>query len=211
MFPLTFGKVSGIDDGMNRRIILAAATALAALALASPAEAATSYRVTGTGDSILHLTRAAGGLTRADRWLDTEQGRDALTPGNQGRMSTTQAFAAALAVSQPNGWIIVQDNGAHATDAQWRSMLRTMVANTPNDRCLLAVLPVFHPNWSPVAAENAARKANIMVQEFNVQPCHQYVRWNQAVMANPGLVYDGQHPSSAGITWLTRTINSVVG
>lgn len=195
-----------------RKLALSATLAVTVLGVSnSPdAHAATTYRVTGTGDSILHLTRAAGGLAGGDRWFDTEQGRDALTPGNQGRMSTTQAFAVALRNSTRGGWIIVQDNGAHATDAQWRTMLRSMVANTPNDRCLLAVLPVFHPDWSPAAAVNAERKANIMVQEFAGQPCRSFVRWNQAVMADPSLVYDGQHPSPAGKAWLARAINAAV-
>ena len=166
-------------------------------------------RVVGTGDSILALS--AGQLVSADRWWDLEQGRQVDIRGNMGRYTTAEMLPILFAKSRPGGWVVVQDNAAQTTLTRWREMLRQYVATIPDDRCLLGVLPVFDAAVDPVAASFAQSAANVMVQEFNVQPCHEYIRWNQAVQANPALTYDGQHPSAAGVAWLARTIDDTVG
>lgn len=190
---------------------LAAILTLAVVAAAPNADAADLYRVAGTGDSILHLVRATGALTAPDRLIDTEQGRDPVTPGNQGRLSTTQAYAAALNRSEPGGYIVLQDNGANATEAQWALMLRNIVNTTPADRTIVAVLPAYNDDWSTVNAARAARLANIMVREIKLHERVIWIRWNQAVNANPALVYDGYHPTPLGCAWLAAHINAAVG
>lgn len=168
-----------------------------------------SVRVVGTGDSILAL--AAPSLASDDRWLDLEQGRQVDIRGNANRATTAEMLPVLLAKSRPGGWVVVQDNAAQTTLARWREVLRRYVSTIPDDRCILGVLPVFDVDVDPVAAQFAQAAANVMVQEFNVQPCHEYIRWNQAVQANPSLTYDGQHPSEAGVAWLAQTIDATIG
>jgi hypothetical protein len=175
---------------------------------AGPADAAT-FHVAGTGDSILAI--AYSGIAAPDRWIDVEQGRQPYIAGMQGRASTSTIWPWVLRNSQPGGWVIIQDNGALTSDADWRALMRRIVTELPNDRCLLFVLPAFHPAWSRAANLDASRRANIMVGEAAAQPCHDFVRWNQAVAADSTLVYDGQHPSAKGARWLAATINSIVG
>ena len=193
---------------------LTALTAAVLVLTAAPAAArstptATTWRVVGTGDSILALSRTQ--LTSADRWLDLEQGRQVDIPGNQQRATTAEMLPRLLARSRPGGWVIVQDNAAQTTMTRWAEMLRTYTATIPDDRCILGVLPVYDATVDPVAAANAQTAANIMVRELAAQPCHQFIRWNQAVQADPTLTYDGQHPSPAGITWLAKAIDQTIG
>lgn len=171
-----------------------------------------TYRVVGTGDSILHAVAAAGELQSSDRWFDTEQGRQAYLPGNQSRASTWEMWATVVAHSRRGGWLVVQDNALECTQAQWRTLMRDIVAATPNDRCLLGVLPYYDADFTTVTVSaDVAAKANIMVQEFAAQPVTEYVRWNQACAAHPEYTYDGQHPSSDGIDYLAAEIDRVVG
>jgi lysophospholipase L1-like esterase len=190
-------------------LIAAGLVLLAAPVSARSATTTTTYRVVGTGDSILALSRPQ--LTSADRWLDLEQGRQVDIVGNQGRATTADMLPRLLARSRPGGWVIVQDNAAQTTLARWREVLREYVTTIPDDRCLLGVLPVFDAAVDPVAAANAQAAANVMVAELSVQPCRAFIRWNQAVQANPALTYDGQHPSAEGVAWLARAIDDVIG
>ena len=190
-------------------LIAAGLVLLAAPVAARSATTTTTYRVVGTGDSILALSRPH--LTSADRWLDLEQGRQVDIVGNQGRATTADMLPILLARSRPGGWIIVQDNAAQTTMTRWADMLRTYVDTIPDDRCILGVLPVYDAAVDPVAAANAQAAANIMVRELAGQPCRQFIRWNQAVQANPALTYDGQHPSVDGVAWLARAIDETIG
>jgi len=201
---------------MTARRLLAAVLTAAAILLARPAFACgadRTYNVSGTGDSILFMT--ADQLDAPGRWIDTERGRQPYIPGQQNRYSTEDIWPLVLAHSKPGGWIVIQDNAAQTSDDAWRKLVQRIVWNTPNDRCLLGVLPVFLASESPLpdAAERQAdafRKARIMRRAFAFQPCHRLVEWPAAVRAKPGLVFDGQHPSADGVAWLAWEINEAV-
>lgn len=169
-----------------------------------------TYRVAGTGDSILHMLAVESELQSTDRWFDTEQGRQAFIRGNMNRASTREMWDVVVANSRRTGWVVVQDNAAQVTQADWRTLMKYIVSATPNDRCLLGVLPVIiHPD--DAIEYDIAVKANIMVQEFAAQPCTEFVRWNQAVLAHPEYVYDGTHPSPAGIAYLSGELDRILG
>lgn len=191
-----------------KKYLVSLAILLAVFTPTGDASAAT-FRVVGTGDSILHLVRPSIGAP--DRWFDTEQGRDAYTPGNMGRASTLTIWPTVLRSSQPGGWVIIQDNGMHVTESRWRDLMRLIVTQLPDNRCLLGVFPVYLARFDQALSTDAARKATIMAQEFSRQPCHSFVYWNSAVLANSNLVYDGQHPNTYGIQWLAARINRIVG
>lgn len=195
-----------------RRPVLYVLVWLALFGLATQAGAArkfvdqyrqtSQFRVVITGDSILRL--AMPGLAAPDRFVDTEDGRQVNTKGITNSLSSTEAVAIYAPLVAPGGYFVFQDNGlGGATQAQWRTLMRAIVAAVPEDRCVVGVLPVYTlaPHNTDVAA-----KAGIMVQEFNLHPCPRYVRWNQKVAADPTLVYDGQHPTAAGIEYLVAEI-----
>lgn len=191
-----------------RRLLLAAA--LAAVVLGGmPAQAGFSrFPVVITGDSILQLGQDL--LWSPHRFVDVESGRQPAQAGNEGRYSTAEAAEVLIPLVEPGGFLVVQDNGINASDAQWRALLREIVDDLADDRCLVGVLPVFL-HADPAVTAAAAVRANIMVAEFSRQPCHDWIRWNQKVAADPSLVYDGQHPSAAGRAWLASQIDLVTG
>lgn len=168
--------------------------------------ATSQFRVVITGDSILRLSQ--DGLPAPDRFFDVEDGRQVNIKGATGALTSTEAVNIYARMVEPGGFFVFQDNGAQATQAEWRALMKHIVATVPDDRCIIGVLPVF---LSPPATQatylDTAAKANIMVAEFNLHPCHEYVRWNQKVIANPSWVYDGQHPSQAGIDYLVSEID----
>lgn len=181
-----------------RRLLL---TLLLVAALPLSAQASVSQvEVVISGDSISRLSEA--NLMGNGRIVDAEDGRNAYQRGMSNRMSSNEAMQFLIPMVQPGGTFVFQDNGAGATPEQWTQLLRGIVSRLPDDRCLLGVLPVWVAPGTPAQIADAGLKAGIMVTEFAVQPCHDWVRWNQAVAANPGLVYDGQHPTVAGSTWL---------
>ena len=196
-----------------KRHLAAAVLSVAAWGVAAtdtPAHAAT-YRVVGTGDSILSTARDY--VLAPGRWVDVEPGRNAYTAGLQGRHSTSSIWPHLLAMSQRGGWVIIQDNGLGVTLEDWRALLDRIVRELPDDRCLLGVLPIFHPAWpdgekwyDTVWAANRE-----MVRAFQVQPCMRLVRWDLAVLADSSLVYDGQHPTEAGAQWLGAAIDAEIG
>ena len=146
---------------MAAAVLTCVGLALAVLALTTvvggPAHAA-GFRVVGTGDSILVLAYGVplpGGVVNSSTWwIDVECGRDAYTAGMSGRASIASIWPLVLSRSVPGGWIIIQDNALGVSDFGWRSLMRRIVDETPNDRCLLGVLPVFR---SDVNVVNAAR------------------------------------------------------
>lgn len=169
-----------------------------------------TYRVVITGDSIFDDAHLA--LIAPDRWIDTERGRDPYLVGQQGRHSTSSILPELVARSQPDGWVVIQDNGARTTNPDWRRLMREIVAAVPDDRCLAGVLPVY---W-PVGASNGntsydaqLTKMIIMIEEFAQQPCHAYIGWHVAVSRDPLLLRDAQHPSAAGVTWLANATGLV--
>jgi hypothetical protein len=177
---------------------------------AFPAAASvTGFEVVISGDSIIRLSESH--VMGAGRYVDAEDGRQVNIPGTSGRLSSTGAVRLMIPHVQPGGWFIFQDNGAHATTTEWRALLKSIVAQVPADRCLLGVLPVWIAPGPPATTADIAAKANIMVHEFNLHPCHEYVRWNQQVNANPSLVYDGQHPTAAGAAWIGAQITIRTG
>jgi hypothetical protein len=191
-------------------IAVAAASLVGFAPRAADVDAATQYRVVGTGDSILFL--AAREIAGPGRWFDLEQGRQAYIAGNMGRGSTASIWPTILRASKPGGWIVVQDNGAQVSDADWRTLMRGIVYDVNRTgRCLALVLPVFHPNWSQSAHTDSVHKRDIMLQEGGRANCRGWVNWHAAVMNDPGLVYDGQHPSVRGRAWLGRALTNVVG
>jgi hypothetical protein len=74
--------------------------AVAGVVVARHPVAAATYRVTGTGDSILGLAYgvpAPGGtVTTTGRWLNLEYGRNAFTAGMSGSASTASAAKRAI-------------------------------------------------------------------------------------------------------------------
>lgn len=190
-----------------RRLLL---TLLLILAIPLTAQASVStFQVVITGDSILRLSEA--NLIGNQRLVDVEDGRQVNLPGTSGRLTSTEAIRLLIPNVAPGGWFVFQDNGAQASQAEWRTLLKSIVAQLPDNKCVLGVLPVATAPMNPATISDVAVKANIMVAEFNLQPCHEYVRWNQAVNANPALVYDGQHPTAAGSTWLGNEVTVRTG
>ena len=181
---------------------------------AAPATAAPAhYRVVGTGDSILFLVAMSGQLQSADRWIDTEAGRQAYVKGLDNRYSTAQMLPILLAKSQPGGWVVVQDDTA-GTSAEWQKVIHNYVEKIPNDRCILAVLPVVARTgvWDLISPEQSVVNARITRIEVNRQPCHAYVRWDLAVNNHPEYVTaDGKHPTDLGMAWLAAAIDNAVG
>jgi hypothetical protein len=195
-----------------RKLILATvivALVFGGLRTASVSAGTTRFGVVVTGDSILQLGEQL--LAGPDRYIDVESGRQPYAVGLEERMSTAAAAAALVPLVAPGGILVVQDNGVNTTDADWRALLRSIVDRLPDDRCLVGVLPVFLHPTDPAVTSGAAVRANIMVAEFTRQPCHDWIRWNQKVVADPNLVYDGQHPTPAGRVWLADQVSLVTG
>lgn len=189
--------------------VIALFLALALLTATYAGASVTGFEVVVSGDSIIRLseTKVAG----EGRYVDAEDGRQVALRGTSDRLSSTEAVRLMVPMVKPGGTFVFQDNAAQTTPAQWRALLVDIVQRLPDDRCLLGVLPVWVAPGSPATIADAAVKANIMVAEFAKQPCHDWVRWNQAVTANPALVYDGQHPTSAGTDYLAAQITARTG
>ena len=209
--------------GLRRLIIVLAVLGLSVgiglgMSVASAADshkdhlrATSQFQVVITGDSILRLTQS--GLTGLGSgvFFDVEDGRQVAVRGATGRLSSSEAVRNYLPMVAPGGVFVFQDNGAQASVSEWRSLLRSVVDTLPDDRCLIGVLPVMVAPLNAAAAQDTAVKAQVMVQEFVRQPCHDYVRWNQQVAKDKSLVYDGQHPGPAGVAWLSGELSRRVG
>jgi hypothetical protein len=173
------------------------------------------YQVVGTGDSILAKVlkvRSAGGwILTADRWIDLEYGRAPYVAGLQERASTASLWPLLLGRSQPDGWIIIQDNSLGASDYGWEALMGRIVDETPDDRCLLFIPPVFHPAWRPDLTALMQQRTLILLREAVRQPCRAIIPWDRTVLADASMVTDGQHPSLRGQIWLTRAIDAAIG
>jgi hypothetical protein len=210
----------------------------------SSADASTTYRVVGTGDSILAMITGVdilapgGALLTADTWVHVEYGRQPYVAGMLGH-STASIWPLVLSRSQPGGWIIIQDNGLGTSFPDWERLMRRIVDDTPNDRCLLFVPPVFHPAFNPDLATATATYAQIqasVAREAGMGgQCYRTIPWNvtaladQSYVCDPGVTpvlgfampadvenhqpsrCDGQHPSRRGQVWLGRWIGATVG
>ena len=175
-----------------------------------------TYRVVGTGDSILSMTLGfapPGGVchTEEQTWVDTEYGRNPYTAGMAGRASTASIWPLVLDRSRYGGWIIIQDNGVGCPDSLWERLIQQIVDETPDDRCLMFIPPVFHPDWNATHAAHAAARAAVMVAIATEQPVRSTIPWHVAVSNDATLVTDGQHPSTSGKIWLRRHIERFVG
>ncbi len=227
---------------MIRRLAAAAVLAATLAATDNTAHAAT-WPVVGTGDSILGVAldiEAPGGAILTDRaWINIEYGRQPYTAGMSGQASTASIWPLVLARSQPGGWIIIQDNGLGTSQTAWRALLERIVDETPNDRCLLVVPPVFHwwfnAQYHYDTTAYAQTLAEVTVAAGRGGQCYRTVPWRTAVLADRSLVCDseappvrglalapdvenhlpsrcdGQHPSRRGQLWLRRAVESYVG
>lgn len=201
-----------------RRITLTALTFLAALTGVGQHQAmaaTTTYRVVGTGDSIVAMSFGFGGpggrIVTADRWLDLEHGRNAYTVGMAGRASTASIWPLLLSRSQAGGWIIIQDNALGVSDYGWQALMSRISAETPADRCLLAVLPGYRADVNATLAADTARRATIMGQTLMSHSCRAFVYLNRYLRDNPARFPDGQHPDATAQAWIRGQINSIVG
>jgi hypothetical protein len=195
-----------------------AALALTAIA-ATPVNAAApvTFRVVGTGDSILAMAYgvpAPGGVTipRPGTWVQVEYGRNAYTAGMLGTAGSSTKSIALLAISrsQSGGWIIVQDNGLGVSDTAWRTLMRDIVAAAPDDRCLVGVLPAYRADVDPGRAAMMRARAVVMAEEFMRHPCRRFVYMAQIIARFPDDFLDGQHPRTAAAQAAIRTAVGVL-
>lgn len=204
---------------MNLRRTLTATLALllAPLTVGGMADAApTTYHVVGTGDSILAMAYGipapAGVITRNRSWVNVEYGRNAYTAGMLGSAGSSTKSVALLAISrsQPSGWIIVQDNGLGVSDAGWRALMYDIVAATPDDRCLLGVLPAFRADVNPTWAALTRARGVVMAEAFRTHPCRRFVYMADIIAKHPNDFTDGQHPRTAAAQLAIRTAVGVL-
>lgn len=198
-----------------KRIMLTALAAVASVAAVNAhadAGGVQTFRTVGTGDSILGLAYgvpAPGGwLTSSTRQLNLEYGRNAYTAGMMGASSTASAAMAAISHSQPNGFVVIQDNALGVSDYGWRDLMRRIVDATPDDRCLVGVLPAFRADVNATYATQTRARAVIMATEFKRQPCRRFVYLEAIMRQFPGDFTDGQHPRTAAAQ---RAIRAAVG
>jgi hypothetical protein len=201
---------------MIKRLFLATLAASTLMVQSSEsANAVVTYRVVGTGDSILNLVGTQ--LASTDRWFDTEPGRQPYLDGIDHRYSTAAIWPELLSRSRRGGWVVIQDNPAatvaNTTPEEWRTLLRTIVQELPDDRCVAGVLPYFQSSVDPVRASATVEFRNIMVAELNDQPCYAFILWDVAAAGHPEYIIegDGQHPSPAGATWLANELDKWIG
>jgi hypothetical protein len=230
---------------MFKRYAAAAITAVAMFATAPTSEAATTtYRIVGTGDSILALATnidilpPGGAVLTADTWINVEYGRQPYVAGMIGH-STSSIWPLVLSRSQPGGYIIIQDNGLGTSYDGWRNLMQRIVDETPNDRTLVFIPPVFHWWFNPKYHNDTTRYAEIMGEVAYTagqqgQP-YRIIPWRTAALNDMSLVCDsaappvrgaamppdvenhqpsrcdGQHPSQRGQLWLARALINITG
>lgn len=173
-----------------------------------------TYPVTGTGDSILGMSllipAPGGAYMQNGYWIDCEYGRNAYQVGMAGRSTTAATVKLAIERSQPDGWIVVQDNALGTTDWEWRKLMTWIVDNTPDNRHLLGVLPGYRPDINPTNAADIARRATIMGQAFMTHPLRFFIYLNEYMTLNPGQFPDGQHPDTTAQTWIRGKVLGAV-
>lgn len=187
--------------------VIAVLVLLGTVAIPNSTEAQDNWRVVATGDSILAMTYeidAPGGvILTTDRWMNMEYGRNAYTAGMIPQASTASIWPLMLQRSQAGGWIIIQDNAIDVSLFGWQALMQKIADETPDDRCLLGILP--GTQIEHLKADVAA-KATAMSQAFQTHPCRRFVYWNHYVRDNPQNVPDGQHPNLAGQIWLYNEV-----
>jgi len=180
---------------------LAAVLPTAAAQASYTGTVADTYSVTGTGDSILAMAygvQPGGVILDGARWLNFESGRRAYAPGQLG-MGTTYAVAKlAIERAEPGGRIVIQDNGLDATQSQWESLLRYIVATTPADRWIIGVIPSFRTSVNPVHAATVRVRAEMMVAILRQHPRVRFVYMATIMQRFPWDFTDGQHPRTSG-------------
>lgn len=229
----------------TRLTALAALTILAGVAAfdSDQVEAATTYHVVGTGDSILavayNIQAPGGAILTADTWINVEHGRQPYVAGMSGQASTNSIWPLVLSRSEPGGFIIIQDNGLGTSPDAWRSLIQRMVDETPNDRCLVFIPPVFHWAFNAAHHNTTSVYANILdevvIAAAKTGQCYITIPWRTVVLNDASYVCDpdtppvrgaampadvenhqpsrcdGQHPSHRGQTWLRRAITTYTG
>jgi len=175
---------------------------------------ADTYRITGTGDSILGLTHTRWGaqppiarILTGGRYLNLEWGRSPYRPGLAGCASTYTAALRAIQLSQPDGWIILQDNGIDWTvdDDSWAWMWRLLVAATPTDRGICAVTPHWRTDapqanpWQNATYPDYCERRRLRMQAeiFAFNGRRHWVHMRDVVPLYPDDFLDGQHPYTA--------------
>lgn len=195
-----------------RRLVAVVVAAFAPITVGGMADADDTYPVVGTGDSILAMAYGvawpAGVISRGGAWVNVEYGRNAYSAGQAGASSTRSVALLAIERSQPGGWIIVQDNALGVSDWAWRELMREIVVKTPDDRCLLGVLPAFRADVNPIYAAQTRARAVVMGEEFKKQPCRRFVYMASIMNQYPDDFTDGQHPMTADAQ---RAIRGAVG
>lgn len=174
-----------------------------------------TWRVVGTGDSILGMTlnrpSPGGALLTGDYWIDTEYGRNAYTYGLRRSHSHESIWDLVASRSQPGGFLIIQDNGLGVSDYAWRVLLERIVRDTPSDRTIIFILPVFHWLWRADLHNETTVRRRIMLEVAATRPRRQIIDWSKAVLGDKTMVTDGQHPSARGKIWLQRAIKCYTG
>jgi hypothetical protein len=174
-----------------------------------------TWRVVGTGDSILGMALGrpspGGALLTDDYWIHAEYGRNAYTAGLLNSHSHESIYDLVLARSQPRGFIIVEDNGLGVTDHGWRVLLERIVRDTPTDRKIIFILPVFHWLWRADLHNETTIRRRIMLEVAATRQNRQIIDWSKAVLGDRTMVTDGQHPSARGKIWLQRAIRCYTG
>lgn len=174
-----------------------------------------TYRVVGTGDSILAMAwglPSPGSIyTTADRWLDFEYGRAPYTPGLAGRASTAGIWPDILERSEPDGWVIVQDNSLGPTDEEWAALMQTIRDELPADRNLVVVLPAFLASVNATISETIATRATIMFDILGTHPHANFVDLPTYMAANPSQFPDGQHPDATAQAWIRGEVEALTG
>jgi hypothetical protein len=185
------------------------------VAAGEPSGEQMTWRVVGTGDSILGMALGrpspGGALLTDDYWIDTEYGRNAYTYGLRRSHSHESIFGLVLSRSQPGGFILVEDNGLGVSDYAWRVLLERIVAETPEDRKIIFILPVFHWMWRRDLHIETTIRRQIMMEVAVTRRNRQIIDWSKAVLGDRTMVTDGQHPSARGKIWLQRAIRCYTG
>lgn len=183
----------------------------------------TTWRVVGTGDSILGMSfglpsPGPRAILTTDRWLDFEYGRNAYELGLAKRNTTWGTATLALKRSKVGGWVILQDNSLGPSEYGWKMMIRNFVSLWPPDRRLIAVLPGYVASVSPSLADTIARRAAIMGQEIMrfkavgvpYVPVRRFIYLNQYMIDNPSQFPDGQHPDATAQAWIRDQIEGYI-
>jgi len=182
---------------------------------ALPSTEVATYRVVGTGDSILAMSWGFGSpggvILNAERWLDFEHGRGPFNKGLGNRYSTAEIWTDLVARSEPDGWAVFQDNSLGPTDDEWAQFMVTVRDQLPTNRNLVAVIPGFLASVSASTSATIATRAAALVSVLGGHPRVNFVDLASYMNANPGQFVDGQHPDATAGAWIKAQIEGLTG